>query len=114
MRKRGNKMKTLFDVEISCDGDIHEQITRSQRLYFVLGYAFAINGTLQFINSIHDRKGVLTVDITGHHYALENAIAEAWNNAGESSVHFVRKAPKEPEQWERCKVCDARLFCDNF
>lgn len=107
-------MKTMFDVEISCDGDIHEQITRIQRLYFVLGYLEAALGTLHFLNSLHDRKGVLTANISGHHFALEAAIMDAWQAAGEDQVEFVRMKPKEPEQWEKCKACDARLFCDKF
>ena len=103
----------LFDIKISCDGDIHEQITRKQRLHFVVGHALARAGSLQFLNSLHDHKGLLTVNMTEHHLGLEAAVMEAWHVAGESAIEFEFETPMEPEQWDRCRKCEARFFCES-
>lgn len=106
-------MEEILGVKISCDGNLHEQIYRRERLFFVAGYVLAQAGTLQFLNSLHDRKGLLTAHINGHHFALEAAIQNAWNNAGEDAVEFIVERPMEPWEWDRCKACDKRFFCDD-
>jgi len=103
----------LFDIKISCDGDLHEQISRRNRLHFVIGYITGSIGSTQFINSLHDHKGCLTANITGRHQGIEDAVKDAWSAAGEDHVEFVFERPMEPALWERCKSCDARLFCEH-
>lgn len=103
----------FFDIKISCDGDLHEQISRRQRLYFVAGHIIGSIGSAQFLNSLHDRKGTLTANITGRHQGLEDAVKDAWAEVGEDQVEFVFERPMDPDVWEKCKTCNARLFCES-
>jgi hypothetical protein len=105
-------MDPICNVKISCDGDIHEQISRRERLHFVVGHIMGSIGTTQFINSLHDHKGCLMANISGRHQGIESAIEEAWAAAGETYVEFTFEKPMEPERWDRCATCDARVFCD--
>jgi hypothetical protein len=103
-------MEEMYGVKTSGSGNVIEQVSRNQRLHFVMGYVMAKCGTLQFIGALYDRKGTLNVDMGMRHAPTESALREAWAAAGESmdSVEFSFRVGVNPS---KCATCEARTFC---
>lgn len=79
--------KFYSDIVLGGSGEIE---SRKQGMMFVLGFLYARFGTIGFLDSLYDHKGLLTAYVCPAVFKpeYESALNEAWESLAESGVEI--------------------------